>query len=410
MFDLDKWQEILGNIAKNRMRTFLTGFSVAWGIFMLIVLLGAGKGLENGVKNQFNQDAINSLWINSGRTSIAHEGYQPGRLIQFTNEDYDLLSRSYKNMEHMSARVELDEINLISYKSRWGNFNVKGVHPEMVFPEKVSVISGRFINELDVKEGRKVASIGKKIVEELFLREDPIGKEININGVMFNVVGIFSDDGGDRDIRRAYIPVTTSQKTFTGTNIVNRIVMTINENDIDQSEEITADIRKILANRLHYSPEDKKAVFVWNNLVEYRRIMGLMKGINIFIWIIGIGTLIAGIVGVSNIMMIVVKERTKEIGIRKAMGATPISIVALILQEAVFITSLFGYIGLVSGIFLLEAFRKNVPDSDFFRNPEVDLKIAFYAMMLLVVSGLFAGFLPARKAASIQPIDALRDE
>ncbi len=410
MFDIDKWHEIFANIAKNRLRTFLTGFSVAWGIFMLIVLLGAGKGLENGVKDQFNQDAVNSIWLNTGKTSLSYQGYQPGKQIQFTNEDYTFIDRTYKNMDHISSRLHMFDINLISYRSKFGNFNVKGVHPGMLYPEKINLTKGRFINDLDIKESRKVTCISKKMVEELFVNEDPIGKEINVNGVLFKVVGTFFDEGGDRDNRRAYLPVSTTQKTFTGNNNVDQIVMSIAENDIDKSEAITDELRALLATRHHFNPEDKKAVFVWNNLVEYRRVMGLMNGINIFIWIIGIGTLIAGIVGVSNIMMIVVKERTKEIGIRKALGATPASIIALILQEAVFITSLFGYIGLIAGVFLLEGLKTNIPNSDFFKNPEVEIKNALFAMILLVIAGLFAGFFPAKKAASVQPIEALRDE
>ncbi|OYU97169.1 MAG: hypothetical protein CFE21_02440 [Bacteroidetes bacterium B1(2017)] len=410
MFELDKWQEILANISKNRLRTFLTGFSVAWGIFMLIVLLGAGNGLENGVKNQFSRDAINSVWLNAGKTANAYQGYQAGRDIKFTNEDYDLVNRNYKRAEHISARMHMWEISLFSYKNKYGNFNMKGVHPGMLFPEKINLIKGRFINDLDIKEVRKVACIGRKVVEELFKTEDPIGKEINISGILFKVVGVFYDDGGDQDNRRAYVPVSTTQRAFTGNNRIDQIVMSIDEKDIDNSEAITQELRTMLAARHHFDPNDKKAIFVWNNLSEYRKIIGLIAGITVFIWIIGIGTLIAGIVGVSNIMMIVVKERTVEIGIRKALGATPFSIVSLILQEAVFITSLFGYIGLILGIFLLEAFKKYIPDSDFFRKPEVDLSVALYAMLLLVLAGLLAGFFPARKAASVQPIDALRGE
>ncbi|MDZ4666277.1 MAG: ABC transporter permease [bacterium] len=408
MFDLDKWQEIFSNIRKNRLRTFLTGFSVAWGIFMLIVLLGAGKGLQNGVKSQFARDAINSIWLNAGKTALAYQGYQPGKEIKFTNEDYQLISQKYKRAEHISARMHLWNISLISYKSKFGNFNVKGVHPDMVFPEKVILTSGRFINDRDIEENRKVTCIGKKIVDELFKAEEPIGKEINVNGVLFKVVGVFYDDGGDQDNRRAYLPVSTTQRAFTGNTQIDQVVMSINEKDVNESEEIVNELRALLSARHHFDPNDQKAIFVWNNLTEYKKIMSLLNGITIFVWIIGIGTLIAGIVGVSNIMMIVVKERTVEIGIRKALGASPWSIIALILQEAVFITSLFGYIGLMLGIFLLEAFNKYLPASDFFKNPEVDLSIALYAMLLLVISGLFAGFFPARKAASVQPIDALR--
>ncbi len=408
MFEIDKWQEIFANISKNKLRTFLTGFSVSWGIFMLIVLLGAGNGLRNGVEAQFSRDATNSMWVNAGKTSLAFEGYQPGREIKFTNEDFELVQTTYKNYEHISARMHMWDINLISYKSRYGNFNMKGVHPGMVFPEKIEVVKGRFINDLDIAETRKVACISKKIVEELFKQEEPIGKEININGVLFKVIGIFHDDGGDQDNRRTYVPVSTTQKAFTGTNRIDQIVMTVAQEDMEKTDAITEDLRNILAAKHHFDPKDQKAVFLWNNLKEYRKIMGLMDGISIFIWIIGIGTLIAGIVGVSNIMMIVVKERTNEIGIRKALGASPRSIVALILQESIFITSLFGYTGLIAGVFLVEAFQKFVPDSDFFSKPEVELNVALQAMLLLVLAGLLAGYFPARKAAKVEPIEALR--
>jgi putative ABC transport system permease protein len=410
MFDIDKWQEIFSNIRKNRLRTFLTGFSVAWGIFMLIVLLGAGNGLENGVRNQFSRDAINSIWLNTGKTSLAYQGYQPGRELKFTNEDYTLISDKYARAEHMSARMHLWNINLISYKNNYGNFNVKGVHPEMIYPEKISLLRGRFLNNKDIDEHRKVACIGKKMVEELFKKEEPLGKDINVNGVLFKVVGVFFDGGGDQDNRRAYLPVSTCQRAFTGNTQIDQVVMSIDESEVDKSEEMVKELRTLLSARHHFDPNDQKAIFVWNNLTEYKKIMGLMSGIKLFVWIIGIGTLIAGIVGVSNIMMIVVKERTVEIGIRKALGASPWSIITLILQEAVFITSLFGYIGLMLGVFLLEAFKKYIPDSDFFSKPEVDLSVALYAMLLLVIAGLFAGFLPARKAASVQPIEALRGE
>lgn len=410
MFDSDKWQEIIASLSNNKLRTFLTGFSVAWGIFMLIVLLGAGNGLGNGVKHQFSRDAVNSIWLNAGKTSLAYQGYQPGRDLRFTNEDYDYVTREYKNLEHSSARMHMWDINLFSYGNRYGSFNMKGVHPGMLHAEKVQMLKGRFINDVDIREARKVAAIGKKVADELFKEEEPLGKELNISGILFQVVGVFSDDGNEQDNRRAYVPVSTTQRAFTGTHFIDQIVLTFDESNLDKSEALTDELRVLLAKRHHFDPNDRKAVFVWNNLTEFKKIMGLIQGINAFVWLIGLGTLIAGIVGVSNIMMIVVKERTKEIGVRKALGATPASIVGLILFEAVFITSFFGYIGLISGVFLLELFAAYVPNSDYFRNPEVNLGVALLAMAILILAGLLAGYFPAKNAASIHPIEALRDE
>lgn len=408
MFDIDKWQEIFATIRKNRLRTFLTGFSVAWGIFMLIVLLGTGTGLENGIRYQFAGDAVNSLWINAGRTSVGYRGLQPGREIQFRNADREIIGQ--RNLESISSRLNLWDINQVNYKNKYGSFNVRACEKGMVLSEKIIVERGRFINDLDVAEARKTTCLGKLLVAELFGREDPIGKEVQINGIAFKVVGTFRDDGGEQDMRRAYIPVTTAQKTFTGTDRVAQIVLTLDAQDMENAQQVENEVKALLADRHNFDPEDKKAIFIWNNMREFKRTMGVITWIRIFVWVIGIGTLIAGIVGVSNIMMIVVKERTKEIGIRKALGATPWSIVSLVLQESVFITAISGYIGLILGIGLLEFSGELIPNSDFFRNPSVDLKIAVYANILLIVAGLLAGFFPARRAAAVQPIEALRDE
>lgn len=410
MFDIDKWQEIFASIRKNRLRTFLTGFSVAWGIFMLIVLLGTGNGLGNGVKFQFSHDAVNSVWFNNGRTSVAYDGIQPGRDIKLTNQDYEAIGKSVKTIEHLSPRLQLWEVNQYNYKNRYGSFSTKGCNYDMIFAEKIVITKGRFINDLDIKECRKICSIGQQIVEELFKEEDPINKLININGIPFKVVGIFKDAGGPDDNRRAYIPISTSQRVFGNDNKLDQIIFTLPESDMEKSEIIRDEVYTLLAQKHHFDPADKKAVFVWNNVIEFKRIMGLINGIRIFVWIIGIGTLIAGIVGVSNIMMIVVKERTKEIGIRKALGATPFSIVSLIIQESIFITALSGYIGMMLGIGLLALAQKYIPDSEYFRKPDVEFSVVLQALAALIFAGLLAGFFPARKAAKIQPIEALRAE
>lgn len=402
------WQEISSTISKNKLRTILTGFSVAWGIFILMILLGTGKGLENGVNKQFGKDAVNSLWFNGGKTANAYQGIQPGKDIKFTNEDFNFLKQKLINYESISSRLNLWGISQINYKKNYGSFSIRGCNPGMLMSEKVNIIKGRFVNEIDVKESRKVACVGHMLVKELFKTEDPMGKEIKINDISFKIIGVYNDNGGERDNRRAYIPVTTAQKAFTGENKIDQIVLTLPQEEMNKSEQIAQSITMLLSQRHHFDPEDKKAVFVWNNFKEYQKVIGVIIGIRIFVWIIGIGTLIAGIVGVSNIMIIAVKERTKEIGIRKAIGATPVSIISLVLLESVIITSFAGYIGMTLGIAILEIAKKLIPDADYFSNPDVDIKTALYATLLLVMAGLIAGFFPARKAAKVEPIEALR--
>ncbi len=409
MFDLDKWQEIYSTIRKNKLRTILTGFSVAWGIFMLIILLGSGYGLENGVNKEFQDDATNTLWVNQGVTSTTYKGYKPGRFIQFTNEDYDNTKKE-KDVESVSGRFTVQETNVLSYKNEYGSFDIICIHPAYGIVEKLTPIKGRFLNSIDVDEYRKVTSIGRLVEEALFKGENPIGKYIRVGGIPFKVVGVFDDPGGDRDLSRIYIPISTAQMVFHYTNRVGTIAMTVGDASVERSEEMVSEIKSDFAQRHHFDPQDQRAIFIWNNVENYTRFMRLFANIRLFIWVIGIGTIIAGIVGVSNIMMIVVKERTKEIGIRKSMGATPGSIISLILQESILITAFAGYIGLVLGVGLLELIANNLPATDYFANPEVNINVAVGATLILIVAGAIAGFVPARKAASVKPVVALRDE
>ena len=409
MFDLDKWQEIYSTIRKNKLRTFLTGFSVAWGIFMLIVLLGSGYGLENGVRKEFEDDATNTLWVNQGITSIAYKGYKPGRFIRFTNKDYDN-TKKVENVEYISGRFSIWENNTLSYKNEFGSFDIFCTHPDYGKVESTIPVKGRFLNKTDVVENRKVTAIGKLVDDALFKGEDPLGKYIKVAGIPFKVVGVFDDPGGDRDLSRIYIPISTAQMVFNRGNRLGTMAMTIGDASVERSIEMEKEIRNDLAQRHNFNPEDQRAVHIWNNFEEYSRFMTLFANIRLFIWIIGVGTIIAGIVGVSNIMMIVVKERTKEIGIRKSMGATPGSIVSLILQESILITAFAGYIGLVLGVGLLELVSKNLPATDYFSNPEVNISVALGATVILILAGAIAGFVPARKAASVKPVVALRDE
>lgn len=409
MFDLDKWQEIYSTIQKNKLRTILTGFSVAWGIFMLIILLGSGYGLENGVRQEFEGDATNTLWVNQGVTSMPYKGYKPGRFIQFTNDDYDA-TRPMKDVEHISGRFTIWENNTLSYKNEYGSFDIFCSHPGYGIVEDLDPVKGRFLNDVDVKDFRKVTAIGRIVEEALFKDEDPIGKYIQVAGIPFKVVGVFEDPGGDRDLSRIYIPISTAQMVFNRGNRLGTMSMTIGDASVERSEEMVEQIRKEMSQRHHFNPEDQRAIFIWNNVENYTRFMNLFSNIRLFIWIIGIGTIIAGIVGVSNIMMIVVKERTKEIGIRKSMGATPGSIIGLILLESVIITAFAGYIGLVGGVGILELVARFVPGSGYFANPEVNINVALGATAILILAGALAGFVPARKASSVKPVVALRDE
>jgi len=412
IFDWDKWQEIFETMKKNKLRTFLTGFSVAWGIFMLIILLGSGYGLENGVKKAFEGDAANTLWINPGQTTMPYKGMKQGRNIMFTNEDYELMKREIPNIDKISSRLNVWQNNTISYKKEFGNYDIIACHPGYGYYETLEILEGRFINDADVNDFRKSVIIGIPVRDALFKNgEEPMGKYIHVSGVPFKVIGVFKDAGGDRDMQRVYIPISTAQKVFNFGNRIFTIGIVTQDIGLNESQDMAENVRQTLAQKHKFNPEDQRAVFVWNNLEEYIKLMTLFANIRLFIWIIGIGTIIAGVVGVSNIMMIVVKERTQEIGIRKALGATPWSIISLILMESVLITSFAGYIGLVMGVGLLELIRPLFENADtFFKDPEVDIMTALGATAVMVVSGMLAGFVPARKAAAIQPIEALRYE
>ncbi len=410
MFDLDKWQEIFSTISKNKLRTFLTGFSVAWGIFMLIILQGAGKGLQNGVETQFQGSATNSMWIWSGQTSKPYAGMQPGRYVRMTNDDYEHIGNHIEGIDKLSARFSTRGNSLITYKNESGTYNMRSVHPDYLQIERLEIPEGRFINILDLKNYRKTVVISTKVKEELFKQEEAIGKYINVNGIPFKVVGLFTDaSNNSENMHMIYLPITTAQRVFSGSNRINLIALTVGDASVETSKEIESEIKATLAARHKFDPTDERAVGSWNSTEAFDQFVRLFSSISLFVWVIGIGTIIAGVVGVSNIMMIVVKDRTKEIGIRKAIGATPGSVVSLVMQEAILITAFAGYVGLVLGVALLELVSGNI-DTPFFKHPQVDIGVAIGATVLLVAAGALAGFFPARRAASIRPIEALRDE
>jgi putative ABC transport system permease protein len=409
VFDFDRWQEIFEVIRKNKLRSFLTGLAVAWGIFMLVVLLGAGTGLQNGVTYMFRDDAVNSIWIWPGVTEEPFQGLSPGRHIELNNEDYDYF-KGLEDIDHISGRFNPGRSLIVAYGEESGSFDIRAVHPDHLQMEKTIITEGRFIDDLDLKEYRKVAVIGTEVVKQLFKGKNIVGEYISIAGISHRVIGIFRDEGGENELRKIYIPLSTAQLTFSGGTRIDQLLFTVGDASKEESERIEAEAKKTLATRYKFSVEDKGALRVRNGLEDYERIMGIIRGINLFVWLIGIGTIVAGVVGVSNIMLISVKERTKEIGIRKALGATPWSIVSQIILESLLITGVSGYFGLMAGVGLLEAAKTMLPPTDFFRQPEVDLRVALSAVVVLIVAGVLAGFFPARQAAKVNPVVALRDE
>jgi len=409
MLDLDTWQEILEAVAKNKLRAVLTGFSVAWGIFMLIVLLGSGQGLGNGVEYQFRDDAINSLWIFSGQTSMPYKGLQPGRSVRFTNEDHAEIETTLDGVEHITSRFYPGPTTAVHGKHT-GQYDIRAVHPGHRYLENTIVTAGRFLNDLDIEEHRKTAVIGDLVEKALFPGGSGLGEYVELNGIPFRVVGIFEDEGGAGEMDNIYIPISTAQRTYNGANRVHQMMLTTGDASLGKSQRMAETVRRKLATRHSFSTEDHSALIVNNNNEEYARFKRVMGAIRTFIWVIGIGTLLAGVVGVSNIMLVSVRERTKEIGIRKALGATPRSVVGMILQESVLITAISGYLGLVLGVAVLELVGKSLPEAPFFKNPAIDLGVAIYATAFLVLAGTLAGLFPALRAARIRPIEALRDE
>jgi len=418
MFDIDKWQEILATIKKNKMRTFLTGFSVAWGIFMLMILLGSGNGLSNGVAANFMNDAVNAMWIWQGETTIPYEGMKTGRPIQFHNQDQEIVQK-VSGVGVSSGRYFMGNTRY-SYLKESGEYTTITCQPELKEVENLILKEGRFINNIDILQKRKVVVIGEDIKTALFKDSVALGEYVNINQVPFKVVGICAEPGSTRN-RNAYMPLSTAQMIFSGSNRLHNLALTINASSLEESQAIEAQIRNALGRQHKFDPKDEGAIGLYNKLENYIQTMKIFQAIKIFIWIIGIGTLIAGIVGVSNIMLIVVKERTKEIGIRKAIGASPSSVIGLILLESIMITTIAGYIGLVMGTglmeminyFMVQSAGPAVSEQDsgsIFLNPTVDINIAVYATLLLIVAGAIAGYIPAKRAASIKPIVALRDE
>jgi putative ABC transport system permease protein len=411
MFDRNQWEEIFESLWRNKIRTALTGLSVFWGMLILVVLLGCSLGLQRGVEYQFKDDAINSLWIYTGTTSEPYQGLPSGRRVILRNRDYDVLE-NMPAVEHVTGRYYLSGEFFVSRGQESNAFPIRCVHPGHQYLENTEMLTGRYINDYDNEKLRKVCVIGIEVVESLYEEDEVvIGTYILVKGTPYQVVGTFKDSGGRNENRQIYIPVRTAQRVDNGQDRLSQIMLTVGDISVKESQRVEEQIRRDIAARHKINPFDEQALYISNNLEEFQQFQGLFFGIKTFVWIVGILTLIAGIIGISNIMLISVNERTKEIGVRKALGATDFSLVGQIIQEAILITAMAGFFGMMLGIGLLWAVESSMPPPDsstMFMNPGVTPGVVLGALSILVVSGALSGLIPATKAVRIAPAVAMK--
>ena len=409
MFDIDLWREIFQSINKNRTRSILSGFTVAFAILLFAILFGMANGLKNTFIEQFGDNVANAVFINSWTTSKAYKGLQAGRRIQFKNEDLEYIKKEFGNdIEFITGKINRNAN--ASFKTEKNTYPLTAVHPDNQYLDKTIIKEGRYLNQKDIQEKTKVAVIGRLVEEDLFLNTSAIGQFINLNDIQYKVVGIFTDTDGDRAERVIYIPLTTAQHIYGNNDYINGISLTYNPKmNYDQAIAFCNTLKKKIKERLIIAPSDQRGVFVRNFADDFKKFNQIGFAIGIFILVIGLGTLIAGIVGISNIMIFIVKERTKEIGIRKALGAQPKSIISIILIESVLITTIAGYLGLIAGTGILEIATPTL-ETYFIKNPSVSKSLVFGATITLIVAGGLAGYLPAKKASRIKPIVALRND
>lgn len=409
MFSRDRWQEIFETIRKNKLRTFLSGFTVALGIFIFIILFGFGNGLKNTFQEFFLDDATNTLFLFAGKTSKPYRGFKSDRRIEFENSDLKEIKENFPFfLEYMTPRISRGAS--VRYKNEFDNYTTRGVGPAHQFAEKTLIMKGRYINTLDVQNKSKHAVIGRLVALDLLKQEDPIGKFIDIGNSVFKVVGVFQDDGGDNEERFIYIPYTTRQSLEKGNDKVDQIIVAFKP-ELGHAGALAfeRDLRKFLKDKKSIAPSDPNGIYIRNVADDLKRNQQFSDVLQLIVTFVGLGTLIAGIIGISNIMVFVVKERTKELGIRKALGATPRSVIQMILQESIFITTISGYVGMALGILILNNLGVTLEDY-FIKNPYIDIETALFSTLILIVFGGIAGYVPAKRAARIKPIVALRDE
>ncbi len=409
MLNRDRWREIFETIGKNKLRTFLSGFTVALGIFIFIILFCLGNGLKNTFQEFFLDDASNAIFLYPGKTSMPYKGFKANRRIEFENDDLEDIRQNFAMLtEFVTPRISRSA--LTRYKNESNTYTTRAVAPGHQLVEKTILMKGRYINENDINEKTKNAVIGRLVAKDLFKTEDPLGKYINVGSTAFKVVGVFQDDGGDREERYIYISYTTRQLLEKSNNKVDQLIVTFPK-ELGHAGAIALEssLKKYFKDKKSIDPRDPNGIYFQNLTDELKQSQQFAVVLQLIVSFVGLGTLIAGIIGISNIMVFVVKERTKELGIRKALGATPKSVIQMILQESVFITAISGYVGLFLGIAVLKNIGLKLEEY-FIKDPYIDLGTALTATLILILFGAIAGYIPAKRASSIKPIVALRDE
>ena len=409
MFDIDRWREIFESIKNNKLRTILGAFTVTLGIFIFTVLFGMGNGLKNTFNAFFVDDAQNMIFVYPGRTTEAFKGFKENRRIEFKNEDLDLLKKEFGNkIEYISARF----YNGVTARNKKesGSYTVRAVHPDHQYLEKTIITDGRFIDDNDIRNKTRFVVIGRLVEQDLFAKESAIGKFLDLNGIMYKVIGVFRDEGGDNEERNIYAPVTTLQSVYKGTDKIHQMALSYNlAIGVNGARQLAKDIEKVLKEKHSVSKRDRGGIRVRSAFENVEQNMQFANILQLIVLWIGIGTLFAGAIAIGNIMVFVVKERTKELGIRKALGAKPGSIIGLILQESIFITAVAGYVGIVLAIFTLNSIGTRLEDY-FITDPQVNKSTIIWATFILILVGAIAGFVPARRAAKIRPVVALADD
>ena len=418
LFDKDTWQEIFGSIQKNKIRTIITMIGVLWGIFIYIALSGSSKGLDNGFERQFQSIASNSIFVWAQSTSLPYAGYKSERNITLKIQDAEVLKKQVKNIKFIAPRIVAGVFGSaggsIVRGTKTGTYSVYGEYPEYIKIATSKIYDGgRFINQSDIQDDRKVCVIGERTQLELFEEdEDPIGKFISINKINFRVVGVhkFVQGGGFGDDGDIYIPFTTFKKIFNTGDNVGFFMIAADENA--DGVKVEKDIKATLKQIHKIDPNDERAIGGFNLGEIFRKTMNFANGLTFLSLVVGIATILAGIIGIGNILLISVKERTKEIGIRRALGATPVEVRSQIILESVFLTILAGVIGIILGALVLYGINAATMDqTDFpYTNPTVPIPYVLGALGLMVLLGTLIGIIPAQRAVSIKPIDALREE